>query len=236
MKIGIVDDEADVRERLFEYLNRYAKEAGRELSVVCFSSGEELLSAYRPVFDILIFDIDMPGMNGMDAARKLRETDEEVTILFVTHMAQYAINGYEVGAVDYIIKPIGYYEFALKFAKALKRVNSPEKRMLALNATDGLRKLKVEDIYCVEARGHYLVYHTKEGEVTVRAGIGEHEVELRQYHFLRSHRSFLINLAHLENVQAQEITVAGERLPLGRTYKDRLLMEFMRYMKGAGRG
>ena len=70
---------------------------------------------YKMIFDIIIFDIDMPGINGIDTARKLREMDSNVTIIFVTNIAQYAINGYEVDAVDYILKPVSYYDFSMKF-------------------------------------------------------------------------------------------------------------------------
>ena len=132
MRVAVVDDEEAMREQLVSYLSRFEAENGLELKAVTFPSGSDLWDRYARDWDIILFDIDMPGMNGIETARKIRQLDEEVTILFITHVAQYAINGYEVDAVDYIIKPIGYYDFALKFKKALRRVNRRDPARLLL--------------------------------------------------------------------------------------------------------
>lgn len=108
MRITIIDDEAAERNKLHQYIERFGREQGQAFEIAEYTSGSELLAQYRPVHDILIFDIDMPGISGMEAARAVRKVDEKAAILFVTNIAQYAINGYEVDAVDYIIKPIGY--------------------------------------------------------------------------------------------------------------------------------
>ena len=100
MRIAIVDDEKLERERLQQYVQQFSEESGVEMETVTFASGDTFLEAYQKVYDIIIFDIDMPGTNGIDTARKLRQTDTDVTIIFVTNIAQYAINGYEVDAVD----------------------------------------------------------------------------------------------------------------------------------------
>ena len=101
----------------------------------------------------------MPGTNGMDAARKIREKDSRVTILFVTNMAQYAINGYEVEAVDYIIKPIGYYDFSMKFQRAVQKAAQKRPEKLVLATTEGTVQVNVSDIQYIEASAHYQIYH-----------------------------------------------------------------------------
>ena len=93
MKVAIVDDELEMRQIMTDYVKRFGEEAGIELEAVSFESGGQFLECYKMVYDIIIFDIDMPGINGIDTARKLRETDTNVTIIFVTNIAQYAING-----------------------------------------------------------------------------------------------------------------------------------------------
>ncbi len=102
-----------MRKQLSDYVYKFGKENSIPVETVTFGSGDEILDGYKPEYGVIIFDIDMPGMNGMDTARKIREMDEKVVILFVTNIAQYAINGYEVEAVEYILKPIGYFDFAL---------------------------------------------------------------------------------------------------------------------------
>lgn len=121
MRIAIVDDEEIERNRLQEYLEKYEEENRVVLNVDNFSSGDQLMKNYRLAYDIILFDVDMPGTNGMETAKRIREVDANVVMLFVTNIAQYAIDGYEVEAVDYILKPIAYYDFSMKFKRAVRR-------------------------------------------------------------------------------------------------------------------
>ena len=230
MRIALVDDEASVREVLQGYIVRFAQETGTEMQVSQFSSGDALLGGYDAIYDILIFDIDMPGTNGMDTARKIREMDDRVVILFITNIAQYAINGYEVDAVDYIIKPIGYYDFSMKFQKAIRRAGQSRQRELVIDTVKGPVSLDVEEILYIEVMAHYLIYHTAKKEYRVRASMKEQEDTLKKYQFARCHKSYLINLRHLSGMTASEAQVADLSIPLGRSYKDALLTEYMKFL------
>ncbi|MBQ7371421.1 MAG: response regulator transcription factor [Blautia sp.] len=232
VKIALVDDEQEMRVQLSEYVNKYGAENRREFQIVPFPSGDALLENYQPEFEVIIFDIDMPGTNGMDTARQVRAMDEHVVILFVTNIAQYAINGYEVEAVDYIIKPIGYYDFSMKFERALRRVVLKQVHQLVLESSEGPVRLNAEDILYVEVLGHYLVYHTTEKEHKVRGSMREAEETLRNYHFVRSHKSYLINLAQVKNIRASDVVAGGIPVPLGRAYKDSLSKEYLLYLRG----
>ena len=141
MLIGIIDDEAQERQRLRGYLEQFGGECSRSFQIREFPSGDHLLADYRPLYDILIFDIDMPGLSGMETARRVRATDPDVVILFVTNIAQYAINGYEVEAVDYIIKPIGYYDFTMKFRRALAKAEKRGGNSIMLDTVEGQKKV-----------------------------------------------------------------------------------------------
>lgn len=232
MRIGIVDDEMEMRQQLTEYVSRYGEENHIDLSTTSFPSGDALLAGYEPVYDVLVFDIDMPGTNGMDTARQVRSMDESVVILFVTNIAQYAINGYEVEAVDYIIKPIGYYDFAMKFRRALRRVKPDQEEQLMLDTSDGLVRVRVAEVQYVEVLAHYLIYHTDDKSYQVRGSMKEHESALRAYHFVRAHKSYLVNLNRIENIKASEVMVGGAALPLGRAYKDALMADYLRFLQG----
>ena len=230
MRIAIVDDEQTMREQLANYIEQFAVEKRLALDTCLFPSGDMLLENPDRDFDIIVFDIDMPGTNGLDAARKIREADENVVILFVTNIAQYAINGYEVDAVDYIIKPIGYYDFAMKFQKAVRRAERNQGNTLFIDTVNGPVGLNTDAILYVEVISHYLIYHTADAEYRVRASMKEHEDTLRGYHFSRCHKSYLINLKQLKGVNASEVIVGEYSIPLGRAYKDNLLNEYMRYL------
>ena len=109
--IAIVEDEAEFSMQLQTFLEQYQKEETIRFKISVFHSGEELLKEYQPVYDVILLDIEMPGINGMDAAAKLRESDQEVVLMFITNIASYAIRGYEVGALDFVMKPLTYYAF-----------------------------------------------------------------------------------------------------------------------------
>ena len=116
-RIAIVEDDTSCAEQLEEYLRRYGREAGEELEVCRFSDGLELADGYRPIYDLILLDIEMPHLDGMTAARKIREADSEVLLLFITNMAKYAISGYEVEALGFMLKPVNYFALSLKLKK-----------------------------------------------------------------------------------------------------------------------
>lgn len=232
MRIAIVDDEQEIRDMLTQYIDEFSMEKGIAVDTTTFGSGDEFLASYKKIYDIIIFDVDMPGTNGIDTARKLREIDQNVVILFVTNIAQYAINGYEVDAVDYVIKPIGYYDFSMKFQKAVSKAEQRKDRKIALDTVDGMRKLFISKICYVEVLSHYLIYHTKDEHYKVRGSMKEHEMELAPYGFCRIHKSYLVSLGHVEEIRKNEVIIGTEVLPIGRVFKENLMQEFLKYIRG----
>ncbi len=230
MQVAVIDDEQKMRIQLEKYILRFGQENEEILDVTLFSSADELLKQNIAFFDLLIFDIDMPGTNGMDAARHIRQNNEEIVILFVTNIAQYAINGYEVDAVDYILKPVGYFDFAMKFLRAVKRAKQKNNERLVLSTTEGQYAVNVRDILYVEVIAHYLIYHTAEKEYRIRASMREHEDILKKYFFSRCHKSYLINLRRMKGIHNTEVLVDSLSIPLGRTYKDSLLSDYIRFL------
>lgn len=168
--IAIVEDELEFSMQLQKYLRQYQQENGVEFKISVFRDGTEILKDYKPEYDAIFMDIEMPVINGMDAAEKIREMDEEVVIMFITNMAQYALFGYSVGALDFVMKPVNYYTFAMKVRRVLKRVQKKEsaQRVVVLNLTDGLKKIETKQIYFVEIQNRLLHYYTTEGEYVVK--------------------------------------------------------------------
>ena len=233
MRVAIVDDEAEVRKELSDYLHRFQEESGVKLEAVPFASADAFLAGYTMGWNIIIFDIDMPGINGMDAARRIRETDRAVTIIFVTNIAQYAIAGYEVDAVDYILKPISYYDFSMKFRRTVEKAAQKIEHVIKIETAEGIRRVHVTKILYVEVLSHYLHIHIEDGKTYITRGNMQTAVGiLAKYGFVQCHRSYMVNLRHVERLTSGEVTVAGQTLPVGRAFRDDVKQRYMQFVRG----
>ena len=145
-RIAIVEDEAAVREQLAGYVQRYTRQYGTPFEVTEFADGMEILEDYRPQFDIIFLDVEMKHLDGMETARRIRERDGGVLIVFITNMAQYAIRGYAVGALDYVLKPVPYFAFSQQLQKALGQLEKRERHYLAVAVDGGMRRLDAAEI------------------------------------------------------------------------------------------
>jgi two-component system response regulator LytT len=231
MRVAIVDDEREMRQMLADYIKRFSEESGIEMEFTEFESGSIFLQDYRMRYDIIIFDIEMPGLNGMETAKKIREIDTGVTIIFVTNMAQYAIEGYAVDAVDYIVKPLSYYDFSMKFHRTVAKASQQREHVVRIETSEGVRQIRVAAIIYIEVLSHYLYFYTAKREYKVRGNMADIEKDLQKYNFVRIHRSYIINLKYVNKVLSKEVTVYGRTLPVGRNYKDTLKEEYMKYIR-----
>ena len=225
-----MEDSAEYAEELIEYLERFAREKDTQLRYSVFSNGLNFISDYKADFDVVLMDIEMPHMDGMMAARRLRKIDEEVCLIFVTNFARYAIEGYEVRAVDFLVKPVEYVNFSMKLQKALESRTRMQKMEIILNTVSGVRRIRLDQIYYIEVMGRNLTYHTDLGDLDERGTMKEKEEALKDLDFVRVSNSFLINLHYATAFSGNEVTVAGSRVPVGRTKKKdflRRLTEFL---------
>ena len=152
--------------------------------------------------------------------------------MFITNMSQYALHGYDVEAIDYVIKPLGYQEFALKMKKAMRYMGRHEKKQMMLQTTDGIQPVAIEDILYVEVIRHYLQYHTTGQVYEVRGAMKEAEEELERYHFVRCNQSYLVNLAKVACLHGNTVTVGSDQLPISRNKKTAFVDALTRYIGG----
>lgn len=216
LRIAVVEDEAVFQQQLRQYLERYSREHGTEMEFTFFPAAQKLLDCYQCEYDILFLDILMPGINGMDAAKRIRKRDEDVVLVFITSLAQYAITAYDVGALDYLLKPLAYESFELKFSRVLRRVESRTGVYLTLNLASGLKRVSTRDIFYVEVENHNLHYHTRKGEIVVRGTMQRAEQELEAHQFAKCNHWYLVNLIHVTEVGKTTVTVAGQKLEMSR--------------------
>ena len=197
-RIGIAEDDPSFQKTISEYIERYKKETNIDIQASFFQDGNELVFKYEPIYDVLLLDIEMPKMNGMDAAREIRKRDQRVLIIFITNMAQYAINGYEVGALDFVLKPIKYFSFSMKLEKALKSVKGQESVNILLEYKDGMKKVSSDEIVYVEIRDHWLHIFTVDEEYQLLSTLKEFAAKLADYHFICCSSSFSKGYYNLE--------------------------------------
>lgn len=232
LRVAVVEDEPVYREQLENFLHRYAEENSTQIEVFAFTSGLTLTKHYQPIYDIILLDIKMPDMDGMEAAGIIRRIDSQVVLVFITQMAQYAINGYEVGALDFILKPLGYDTFAMKFARALRRAENRGGHRVTLALPGGIKCLWTRDIYYVEIQDHMLHYYTSEGEFVLRGTMQGAEQELKPYGFAKCNHWYLVNLSHIFEIHKNSVIIAGVELEISRRNRASFLAEATNYLGG----
>lgn len=230
LNIAIVDDEKAYIDQIQDYITQYGQEKNREIQTEAFFDGNSLLDGDSRRFDIILLDIEMGEKNGMDVAREIRKTDQDVVIVFITNMAQYAINGYEVGALDYVLKPINYYTFSVRLERAVSRVKIRQSDEILLNLPDGIKRLKVDRIHYIEVQNRMLHYHTEDGIFIVRGTLQGAEELLRESHFVRCNHWYLVNLQHVSEIRKNLVIVAGDELEISRRNKTAFLSALTDYM------
>lgn len=230
LKIAVVDDENIYIEQITDYIAQYAKEKNRDIQTESFRDGSQLMKQYRSQYDIILLDIEMEEMSGMDTAREIRKVNQDVVLVFITNMAQYAINGYEVGALDYVLKPLNYYTFSVRLERAVARVKTRQKEDILLSLPDGIRRLMADSIYYIEVQNRMLHYHTQEGIFTVRGTLQGAEEQLRESHFVRCNHWYLVNLQYVTEIRKNIVIVAEDELEISRRNKTAFLSALTDYM------
>ena len=181
IQIAIVEDEEIYVKQLTEYIRKYQTERGRSIKVTVFGDGEDITENYSGGFDIILMDIQMRFMDGMTTAEKIRQMDQKVIIMFITNMIQYAVRGYEVDAMDYVVKPVEYFSFSQKLDKAVGRMRSEVKEFLTIPIREGVVKIDIADIYFIEGQRHNVIYYTSRGDYCSRITMKELEERLMKF-------------------------------------------------------
>ena len=234
IRIALVEDEAEVRAQLQGYVQRHTRQYGTEFAVTEFADGMELLDDYRPVYDVLFLDVEMKHLDGMETARRVRQLDKDVIIVFITNMAQYAIGGYAVGALDYVLKPVPYFAFSQQLQKVEAQLRRRTRHYLAVPVEGGLRRLDTSRIYYIESEGHRVHFYTKEGDFAAPGALKALEEKLADRPFARCNSGYLVNLAQVQAVQQNTVEVGPYELQVSRPKRKSFLAALTDYIGGEG--
>ena len=236
LQVAIVEDSLSDQKLLHQYLQKFSQETGEDCTISSFDDSISFLEEFRPGhYDLILLDIQLPHLDGMDTAREIRKLDELTLILFITNVAQYALKGYEVDALDYMLKPVSYFAFALKLKKAhrILRERGQAARMLPFDGE--LRRIPVRSILYVEVTNHHLCFHTYDGDSVITGNLKAWEADLSPYHFVRCNNCYLVNLVHVLGVTADMVRVEDVSLKISRPRRKEFMRALSEYYGGGGR-
>ena len=231
LSIAVVEDNDRDAKTLDHCLMRYASQNRLYFQTTRFTSALKFINAYKSNYDLIFMDIDLPLMSGMEAAKALREIDRSVTLVFVTNMAQYAVEGYAVEAFDYILKPINDYAFDLKLKRILAHVGSKAEERIVIRTAGETVGLQVRKICYVEVDGHYLNWHTQDKVYRSLGTLKSIGQQLPESYCAIS-RWHVVNMQYVRSVVGDDVLVGEEKLRIGRSYKQKFLQAYAEYMVG----
>lgn len=225
IKVAIVEDEDMWAETLYNFLMQYQNEnIDINFFIKRFNDGDEIAEDYKGDFDLIFMDIEMKFMNGMKAAQKIRLRDDSVEIIFVTNMAKYAIEGYKVRAMDYVLKPIVYSTFSESLKRAISGIEGRKGKYIVVNYKDGSLKVNISEIRYIESHGHRLTFHLKDKEVdTTVYSMKQMEEALGKEGFCRCNSGCLVNLKFVNGFNEGDVVIDNNYISISRRRKQKFM-------------
>ena len=205
IRIAIIDDELPCLNKETAFLEDFGAKKGFLFQIDSFQSGTAFLNSNNGLYDLILLDVQMPYMNGIEVAKALRAKDSKVAIIFVTNFVQFAPEGYQVQALDYILKPLSYYDFEMKIRKAInvihheKQLNQAE--YIAVQKKDGIIRIAFSEIRYIESVGHNVLFHTVSGEFMKYDSLKHIVSSLPKERFLQINNCHVINMLYVTRIE-----------------------------------
>lgn len=215
LHIAICDDEKDFVEHLTGLLLQYSRDTGREIKITAYFDGMELIEKYDTTIDLIFLDICMKMVNGLHAAERIRQMDENVGIIFLTTLTQYGLEGYKYQATNYIIKPLKYVRLKSEMDKFIRRRQKDETPSLVIANDTGKYKVSLKSIRYIETYNRNLMFHTENENIICYKSMKEVEKQLADRSFVRCHTSYIVNLFYVKGIKKLDIELnTGETIPV----------------------
>lgn len=232
LNIAVIEDDPEARSSLVSILKQYAGEYSETFHIFEFDDAVNFLDHYTEKYQIVFMDIDLPYVNGLNAAKRLRELDSVTVLIFITNMAQYAVKGYEVNALDYIIKPVNYSSFALKMKRAVQQAHLLTADPCVITTKSGLRKISRHDIRYVEVSGHQIIYHTDQGEFQTYGTMKQVIKEIDDSSFALCNSCYLVNMYYVTAIENFTVRLGETELQISHPRKKNFLKALNDYIGG----
>lgn len=216
INIGICEDELHYRVNIKDMLGDILSTYSINYKIYEFSSGEELLSNYPKDLDILIMDIQMKIINGMDTARKIREFDQNLEIIFMTSFSEFMQEGYEVKAYRYILKPISERKISRNILPCINEIMKKKNNYLTINVKNYVDRIKIDSIVYIETDRPNILIYTNDNKYTTKMSISKIDKILREHGFFRCHNSYIVNLKLVESMNSNTLKIGEKYIPISK--------------------
>lgn len=232
MKVAVLDDTREDAQRLLDYINQFQEQKKCLIQTDIYNASIDFLEEYHSQYDVIFLDIEMPGEDGLQVAHEIRKNDTAVGIIFVTNIGQYAIHGYEVNAIDFIVKPVGYFLFTEKLEKAIRFSKQRSKFNLVVNDEKGIYRIPVEEVFYIKKDRNDLIYNTSQGELRERGTIRMMKEKLSGLSFEECNSGCLVNLSQVRCIGKENVMVGSLSVPLSRRMKKQFTQSYIDYLGG----
>lgn len=232
MRLAIVEDDDKVRQQLQTYVLQYFQGRENDVDIRLFADGDEILEDYAADYDLIFLDIQMKRLDGLATAERIRERDEDVYLVFITNLANYAIRGYAVHALDFILKPVNFLMLRQVLMSVERLLEQKPKRYITLPTDTGLTRLDVSQITYVETDGHAVSIYTERG-ISPAAEYARDGGTAWKIRIFRCNSCYLVNLRHVERVENGGAIVGGRALTISRPRHKAFMEALTKYLGGA---
>lgn len=239
LQIAVCDDNIDELSNIVQLINQYRISNNYSFDFAVFPNGFELVSALEKGkrFDIYCMDIIMPGFNGIDVAKEIRDFDKTAQILFFTSSPEFALESYSVKAINYVLKPISKEKLFFTFDEILERIKADNSEdAFIVKSNEGIQKILISNLVFVEVIGRNVLYHLRSGKVIecIEPFSSVCNNLMKYGCFLKPHRSYLVNMQYVDTIENHQITLQTlSSVPIAQSKAKEMKMQYLNYqMKG----
>lgn len=228
IRISILDDEVEEALGIRDMIQNVLAQRHEPAGISVYHDAQAFLDAYAAgQSDIIFLDIQMPQMDGLTCAERIRERDASVILIFITGMVQYAVQGYRVEAMDYIVKPVTPSLLEHSMNRAWKRLG--RRKAIVVRSSDGMRSLEADELLYAEALNHRVILHTRAGEIHCTQTLSSIEAQLEGSGFFRCHAAFLVNMKRVQHIDGNDLYMEGKAIPISKHRRREFLQELTAY-------
>lgn len=229
-KISVVEDDFDARNTIVSALNEYSKSHNLLFQIMVFDNADNFIATYKNDVDIIFMDIELPGTNGMDATKIIRKKDQKAIIVFVTNMASYAVEGYQVNALDFILKPLDKSTFDMKMNRIMEKAKLNQDVFISITYNHQIVLINISELIYVEVVDHYLYFHLTNNEYKIRGSLNSYENDLARKGFLRCNNYAIVNPFYIIGINQDNVIIKNGKISISRQRKKAFLESLANYL------